>query len=52
MNPWIQIEQKVSAGVRLSDEDALFLFETPDLFKLGQLADLVNRKKHNHDVFF
>lgn len=52
MNPWIQIEQKVSAGVRLSDDDALFLFETPDLFKLGQLADLVNRKKHNHDVFF
>ena len=52
MNHWIQLEQKVHAGVRLSDGDALFLFETPELLKLGQLADLANRKKHGHDVFF
>src|SRR3954463_10967019 len=39
------IYEKVAAGTRISDEDALRLFETKDLNALGAIADLVRQRK-------
>jgi aminodeoxyfutalosine synthase len=39
---------KVVAGERLSEADALRLFETRDLHALGALADLANRRKNGN----
>ncbi|GBD33337.1 MAG: aminodeoxyfutalosine synthase [Gemmatimonadales bacterium] len=47
-----RIAAKVEAGERLSPEDALVLFRTPDLLGLGQLADTANRRKNGDRVFF
>jgi aminodeoxyfutalosine synthase len=46
------VEQKVAQGERLSSADALTLFESPDLLRVGRLADRVRRKKVGDDVFF
>ena len=48
-----RVEQKVQQGERLSREDALELFTTPDLIGLGRLADQVKRARwgtHAHFV--
>src|SRR4051812_22588092 len=39
------IYEKVAAGTRISDEDALRLFETKDLNALGAIADFVRERK-------
>jgi aminodeoxyfutalosine synthase len=39
---------KIAGGQRISDEEALRLFETKDLNALGSLADLVNRRKNGN----
>jgi len=46
------IGDKVEAGQRLSGEDALLLYETPDLLGLGYLADLANQRANGDRVFF
>lgn len=46
-----RVAAKLAAGERLSEADALALFESPDLIEIGKLADSVNRAK-NHDVVF
>jgi aminodeoxyfutalosine synthase len=46
------IQDKVEAGQRLSGEDALLLYETPDLLGLGYLADLANRRANGDRVYF
>lgn len=46
------IAAKVEAGERLSPDDALALFHTPDLLGLGALADLANRRLNGNRVFF
>lgn len=46
------IQEKVGAGIRLSGEDALALFDTPDLIGLGMLADQANRRLNGDRVFF
>jgi aminodeoxyfutalosine synthase len=46
------VAEKIEKGERLSDEDALALFESPDLMAIGELADQVNRKKNSDQVFF
>jgi len=47
-----QIAAKVAAGARLGDEDALFLFEYPDLIAVGELAALANERRNGRKVFF
>jgi aminodeoxyfutalosine synthase len=42
------LHDKVVAGQRLSEADALRLFETRDLHALGALADLANRRKNGN----
>jgi aminodeoxyfutalosine synthase len=48
----IPIAEKVSAGERLTADDAVDLFETTDLLSVGALADQVNRSKNGDRVFF
>ncbi|MEO7823433.1 MAG: aminofutalosine synthase MqnE [Gemmatimonadaceae bacterium] len=46
------IGEKVVAGTRLSQADALVLFTSPDLLGVGLLADYANRRKHGDVVTF
>jgi len=46
------IETKIARGERLTEADALFLFESPDLFRIGRLADSVNRRRNTNRVFY
>jgi aminodeoxyfutalosine synthase len=45
------IADRVLAGLRLTDADALTLFESTDLLGIGALADWVNRQKNGDRVF-
>ncbi|GAF64914.1 radical SAM protein [Bacillus sp. TS-2] len=46
------IAEKVSNGERLTIEDGLYLYETPDLLGVAQLANQVNLKKNGNHVYF
>lgn len=46
------IVEKVKHGERLTLEDGLTLYESPDLLTIGQLANEVNRKKNGDRVYF
>ncbi|WP_421721813.1 aminofutalosine synthase MqnE [Anaerobacillus alkaliphilus] len=47
-----EIAEKIQHGQRLSIEDGLYLFETPDLLSVAQLANQVNEKKNGNNVYF
>jgi len=46
------IEKKVLSGRRLTEHDALELFESDDLFLIGRLADTVALKKNGKKAYF
>ena len=46
------IRAKVEAGTRLSADEAILLYETPDLLGIGWLADQANRRRNGDRVFF
>jgi aminodeoxyfutalosine synthase len=46
------IAEKVTAGERLTAEEGVILFRTPDLIGLGTLADAANRARHGDRVTF
>jgi len=46
------IQDKVSAGGRLSEEDALALFLSRDVHAVGEMADLANRRVNGDRVYF
>jgi aminodeoxyfutalosine synthase len=46
------VAEKVFAGQRLSFEDGLALYRTPDLLGLGQLANHVREQKHGDAAYF
>ncbi|MBP6396662.1 MAG: aminofutalosine synthase MqnE [Saprospiraceae bacterium] len=46
------ISQKVLNGIRISNEDALILFERADLPFLGLLANHIREKKHGDTTYF
>lgn len=46
------IRQKVLDGVRITDEEALLLFEKAPLAFLGMLADLVRNRKNGNKTYF
>lgn len=48
----VSITEKVRAGERLTDQEALFLFAEPDLLAVGELAAFVNERKNGKRVFF
>jgi len=47
-----ELRKRVLAGKRISEEDALRLFETDDIFTLGALASHVARKKNGRKAYF
>jgi aminodeoxyfutalosine synthase len=47
-----RIKDKVLAGERVSRDEALELFETDDIFSLGNLASHVAEKKNGRNVFY
>jgi aminodeoxyfutalosine synthase len=47
-----RIKDKVLAGERISKDEAIELFETDDIFSLGNLASHVAEKKNGKKVFF
>jgi aminodeoxyfutalosine synthase len=47
-----RVADKVTRGERLSSEDGVALFESPDLIGVGHMADAVNRAKHGNRVTF
>ncbi|MCL5965724.1 MAG: aminofutalosine synthase MqnE [Deltaproteobacteria bacterium] len=53
MQPQLRnVRDKVEAGARLSEEDALALYTTRDVHALGEMADLANRRKNGGRVYF
>ncbi|MBL7740099.1 MAG: aminofutalosine synthase MqnE [Chitinophagaceae bacterium] len=46
------IREKVIAGTRISDEEALLLFEKASLGLTGSLANLVRERKHGDTTYF
>ena len=46
------IADKIERGERLSAEDGVALFASPDLLGIGHMADAVNRAKHGNRVTF
>jgi aminodeoxyfutalosine synthase len=46
------VADKVLAGQRLSPDDGLVLYATPDLLGLGMLADFANARRNGDRVFF
>jgi aminodeoxyfutalosine synthase len=46
------IAEKVMAGVRLSFEDGVRLYKTPDLLALGWLANHVREKRHGNVAYY
>lgn len=49
---FVPIREKIEKGQRISDAEALALFESNDLLAIGELAALANRKKNGDRVFF
>ncbi len=47
-----RISEKVIAGNRISDEDALVLFEKASLAFTGSLANLIRERKHGDTTYF
>jgi aminodeoxyfutalosine synthase len=46
------IREKVEAGQRLSFDDSVFLYESADLFSLGELANLVRERKNGRFTYY
>ena len=51
-DPLAVVEQKVARGERLSAADGIALFESPDLLRVGRLADRVRRRRVGDDAYF
>ena len=47
-----EIREKVSHGVRLNEQDGLFLYESDDLLTIGQLANEVNMRLNGRKAYF
>ncbi len=46
------VRAKVLAGERLTLEDGLLLYQSRDLFTLGELANLVRERRHGRKAFY
>ncbi len=47
-----KIHDKVAAGDRLDFDDGLFLFGSHDIIRIGQLADIVRKRKNGANAYF
>ena len=48
----IPIREKVEAGQRLTFDDAVLLYRTPDILAVGYLANLVRERMHGNKTYF
>ncbi len=48
----VPIWEKVRASERLSFDDGVRLFETPDFIGVGRMADYVKRQRYGNEVYF
>ncbi len=48
----INIADKVLAGIRIDEEEALYLFRSNELAFIGSLAEYVNRRKNGMNAYF
>ncbi len=48
----IEIEEKVQAGERIDEEEALFLFRTPDIHALGRMSEIVRRRWNGNLAYY
>ena len=46
------ITNKVHAGIRLSEADGMLLYQTPDIWTVCSLADLVRRRMHGDIAYY
>src|SRR5712675_1145985 len=46
------IRDKVEVGARLSFDDGVYLYESADLFTLGELANVVRERKNGNFAYF
>lgn len=46
------LEEKVRAGVRLTEADGMLLYQTPDIWTVCSLADLVRRRMHGDVAYY
>ncbi len=46
------IAERLASGDRLSTDDGMTLFRSPDLLGVGAMADAANRARHGERVFF
>lgn len=46
------IEEKVNQSQRISDEDALALFNSPDLLRIGAMADKIRQRKSGQKTYY
>ncbi|MFH0916351.1 MAG: aminofutalosine synthase MqnE [bacterium] len=51
-DPLAVVEEKVAQGERLSAADGVALFESPDLLRVGRLADRMRRQRVGDDAYF
>lgn len=51
-NQFQKLQEKINNGQRISDAEALALFESNDLLAIGRLAAEVNRRKNGESVYF
>lgn len=52
LDPLTSVEEKIAQGERLSGNDALALFRSADLLRVGRLADTVRKSRCGNDVYF
>jgi aminodeoxyfutalosine synthase len=52
MSALADIQAKVRAGQRLTEADAMWLFDCPDLLAIGELAAWANERRNGRRVFF
>jgi len=52
LDPLAPVERKVAEGERLSADDGLALLESPDLLRIGRLADWARRTRVGDEVYF
>ncbi|MBI2603577.1 MAG: aminofutalosine synthase MqnE [Deltaproteobacteria bacterium] len=52
MDSFFRVKEKVLSGERLTESDAVTLFETPYIYELGALADQANLQKNHKSVFY
>ena len=47
-----RIEEKIRSEQRIDEEEALFLFHTPDIHALGRLSEIVRRRWNENRVYY